>query len=181
MTLYKVPKGKCRFPDVISKKLDSLSNPPSLQRQSRQLQMKMASIDALQKRFHFLDLSTGRIEGCGPLSLSNGARMIGGQLYGQMKHTSALEMVKGQYMCLKLVMRPFVMAVPSQLSSNLPSTSWFGGALWQTGIVPSGPVRSGLLALFPKDWDCNQSYWSYISLGPRPNCGSLINCSLYRL
>ena len=78
-------------------------------------------------------LSTGGIEGCGPLSLSDGVRMIGGQSYGWMKHTSALEMVKGQYMCLKLVTRPFVMAVPSQLSSNPPSASWFGGALWQTG------------------------------------------------
>ena len=48
-------------------------------------------------------------------------------------------------------------------------------------LVPSGPVWSGLLALFPKDRDCNWSYFSYISLGPRPDCGSLMDRGLYRL
>ena len=48
-------------------------------------------------------------------------------------------------------------------------------------VVSLGLVRSGLLTLFPNDWDCNRSYWSYISLGLRLDCGSLMNCSLYRL
>ena len=73
------------------------------------------------------------------------------------------------------------------LSPSHPVSGFHAKFEWDENsqLVFSGPVRSSLLALFSKDWDCNWSYFSYISLGLRPDCSSLMNCSpccsLYRL